>query len=63
MSAEFMEQTLRRWEEKLTDPATSEHHRRQIKDWAVGATIALMTFGHDDLAKVADEIWNPRNGR
>lgn len=60
MSAESLKDTLNRWAAELADPDTDEMRVRQIKDWAVGASIALMAFGHDDLAAEADEIWNPR---
>lgn len=63
MSAEVMEQTLRRWAAELADPATSETHRRMLKDWAVGASIALRFLGYDDLAAQATEIFYPRAGK
>ena len=60
MSAEALEDTLSRWAAEQADPATGDIHRRMLKDWAVGASIALRFLGYDDLARMADDIWNPR---
>ena len=62
-SARSMKERLESWAQKAADPEITDAERRQIKDWAVGASIALTTFGHDDLADIADEIWNPRAGK
>ena len=60
LSARSMKERLESWAQKVVDPEITDAERRLIKDWAFGASIALMTFGHDDLAAIADEIWNPR---
>lgn len=63
MSAEALEETLRRWAAEAADPATGDILRRMIKDWATGAAIVLRHLGHDGLADIADEIWNPRGAK
>lgn len=57
MSAEALEETLRRWAAEAADPDTEHYRRQQIMDWSVGASIALAHLGYDELAKIADEIW------
>lgn len=57
MSAEAIEETLRRWAAEAADPENQDHLRQQIMDWSVGAAITLAYLGYDELAKIADEIW------
>lgn len=61
--ARGMAERLTDWARGAADQATTDVRRHQLKDWSVGASIALMTFGHDDLADIADEIWNPRRAK
>jgi len=63
MSIDAMEKTLRQWARLAADQDISEPQRQQIKDWSVGASIALTYAGRDRLAALADEIWNPRSKR
>lgn len=51
------------WSARLAEPGITERDHSQIRDWACGASIALLTLGYDDLADAADEIWNPRSAR
>ncbi len=57
MSTKALEETLHRWASELADPEMPEPRRQQIKDWAIGASIALAHLGYDDLSVVADEVW------
>jgi len=60
MSAEALEETLRRWAAEAADTEADDTRRRLIREWAAGAAIALTYLGHDDLVSIADDIWNPR---
>jgi len=56
-----MENILRQWARAAADQDISEQQLQQIKNWSVGASIALSYAGRDDLAALADKIWNPRS--
>lgn len=59
-SARSMKERFADWSARLADPGITDREHSQIRDWACGASIALLTLGYDDLADLADEIWNPR---